>query len=100
MAIQNEPDGDEVQEDEFQEDYEEEEVQPVMEYEVSETDDVSEIDPEKMGAEGQEYLTLQQRKQNLMKTAEILEKHDVVVQKLINPRRYKVTKYSSCFQKS
>ena len=49
MAIQNEPDGDEVQEDEFQEDYEEEDVQPVMEYEVSETDDVSEIDSYSIG---------------------------------------------------
>ena len=54
---------------------------------ISETDDVSEIDPEKMGEEGSEYLKLKQRKANLMKTAEILDKHDVVVQKLINKAR-------------
>ena len=54
---------------------------------VSETEDNSEVDPEKMGPEGSEYLKLQQRKRNLMKTAEILETHDVVVQKLINKAR-------------
>ena len=54
---------------------------------VSETEENSEVDPEKMGPEGSEYLKLQQRKRNLMKTAEILETHDVVVQKLINKAR-------------
>ena len=53
MAIENEPDANEVQEDDLEDDYEEvEEVRRASEHQISETDDVSELDPEKMGAEG------------------------------------------------
>ena len=50
-------------------------------------EDISEIDPDEMGVDGATYKTLQQRKNNLMKTGEILAVHDVVVQKLINKAR-------------
>ena len=55
---------------------------------MSETEDeTSEIDPDKMGAEGVEFKMLTERKSKLLKTAEILAVHDVVVQKLINKAR-------------
>ena len=50
-------------------------------------EDISEIDPDEMGADGANYKTLIQRKANLMKTSKILAVHDVVVQKLINKAR-------------
>ena len=50
-------------------------------------DEVSEIDPDKMGSDGELFKKLLQRKSNLMKTAEILATHDLVVQKLINKAR-------------
>ena len=94
MSIRNETDGDESKDDELlapqNDDVEEDEAGPQASehlVSVSEAEEVSEIDPEKMGPEGSQYLTLQQRKRNLMKTAEILETHDVVVQKLINKAR-------------
>ena len=55
---------------------------------LSETEEeTSEIDPDKMGPEGIEFKMLTERKSKLLKTAEILAVHDVVVQKLINKAR-------------
>ena len=54
---------------------------------VSDEEESSEIDPDKMGAEGAEFKLLTERKSKLLKTAEILAIHDVVVQKLINKAR-------------
>ena len=93
ISVRNETDGDEASKDDEllgqqNEEVEEDEASAQAQLvSVAESEDVSEIDPEKMGPEGSQYLTLQQRKRNLMKTAEILETHDVVVQKLINKAR-------------
>ena len=54
---------------------------------VSDEEENSEIDPDKMGAEGAEFKLLTERKEKLEKTERILAVHDVVVQKLINKAR-------------
>lgn len=64
------------------------EMLPVENDQASEEEeDISEIDPDKMGPDGVQYKTLIQRRSNLMNTKQILDKHDVVVQKLINKAR-------------